>query len=281
MLERKCDLRKLKTIVFDVSGTLFQEDKEYISGCGSLNDNFNFLRFYVWDLVKKRGWDAYNAARWTMKKYKELKEREDLKNYLARIDEQVKEEYNWALEKYLNDDILCACEFGVRDHSFFYDQMINYIDFKKILVPDLKLYALMDGLKEKGFSLGILSSESFVVIQKIFEALGLSLSWFFMDTKEKYPIFCAESICKKDFLSKNYKRLKKTCLSQNDDAQTLLYVGDHLKRDVEAPLGEGFQVVHVLNQNAKKKIDKMRIEACVFEYFALQNIYEMGELLEI
>lgn len=278
MLKQDFDLKEVKTIIFDVGGTLFQEDKEYISGLGSVQDSFDFFRFLSWELIKKHGWEAHNAARWIRKKYYETTERGFLRKCLDQIDDQIKEEYLWCFQKHLNDDILCACEYGLKDYSFFHEEMINFINFKKLLVPDPRLYALINNLKERGFSLGILSSESFPVIQNIFEALGLPLNWFFMKTEGKYPIFCAENICKKNFLSKNYKRLKKSCLCSGESSKKILYVGDHLERDVKAPLGEGLQALHILNQPSPNKMCQLRIGHCVFEYLSLQSIYEMEKL---
>ncbi len=278
MVSQVFDLEKVETIIFDVGGTLFREDREYVSGIGSVQNSFDFFRFLSWELIKKHGWDAHNAARWIRKKYKEAIEGGSLRECLDEINDQIKEEYLWCFQKHLNDDILCACEYGLKDYSFFHEEMINFIDFKKLLIPDLRLYALIAGLKEQGFSLGILSSESFPVVQNIFEALGLPLSWFFMDTEGKYPIFCAENICKKDFLSKNYKRLKKSCLCPNESSKTILYVGDHLERDVKAPLNEGLQALHILNQRSQNKMCQIRIGHCIFEYPTLQNIYEMENL---
>ncbi len=68
-----------------------------------------------------------------------------------------------------------------------------------------------------------------------------------------------------------------------DDPRKVLYVGDHVIKDVEASLRCGLQAVHVLNEDRGSDVSfgSMELNGDSIEYARARTIYNVGDVLRV
>lgn len=230
----KFNPKEIKYIFFDVDGTLYNKQKEYFPGRGSIADSHNFLRYFAYQKAVE---GVLNFADAVVKEYRKHIQEGTLVQAVQQIPEGIKQEYDNLVIRHGSNGKVFAHEFCT--DSSFLARIINKIDFKSILPKDQELQNMINQLKGSSYKLGILTTEVYGTVEQVFDALGLSVQDFSVDTGTKYPIFCAENIANKKPSNEGFMRIIES--TKPEHPGQILYVGDHIKKDVEAAMKNGLQ----------------------------------------
>ena len=240
------DSKKVKTVVFDVDGTMYDKYTEYNPGMGTVADAQDYFRFNAYNMIKNLNWDPDIVAKRLVFCYKRFcGQRAWLKREVSEIDFWLKDEYSGLLKKYKRNGKIFVEEFNLSDKNFLHNKMFRHINFSHILRPREELDNVLTYLNSLGLRIGILTTEVYETIQGVFDAMDIQISFFKMETGDDFPILCSENIkdCKPG--AEGFERLKDIYLNNGESSQNILYVGDNFIKDIEPSLKSGLQAVHI------------------------------------
>ncbi len=189
---KEFDVSKVDKIGFDVDGTLYRKDIEYIPGHGSVQDSHDFFRFSAFDRLKN-GQRANQVAEELVALYRKEMREGTLKDFVRSIPDQLKIEWAEIIAKHGGSNGKALMKGFGTDSTFLHEMLAN-IDFDFILAADPKLRQLIEKLKGKGYKLGILTTEVYDTVQKVMRILGLDLADFSINTGHPIPILTAENV---------------------------------------------------------------------------------------
>jgi len=265
----------IQYVAFDIDGTLFQREKEYKKGRGSVEDAHEFFRLGAWQRLKQ-GVEPYTAAKNLVREYICRSEKGTLNEFITGVPRQVKKEYDLAVKKNGSNGKTFNYEFDLNNSSFLHKTMIQYINFQRILCRNELLCDMFNDLKQEGYSLGILTTETYKTAQDVAKVLGFDLTDFKMETGNNYPILCSENVKEKKPSAEGFLKLIQI---YNTEPGKILYVGDHIQKDIISSLSVGLQAVHIVNDDspAIKKVTHVNGENV--EYYQIGQIHTLNELL--
>jgi len=272
---QRFDSRILKHIVFDVDGTLYTKDFEYSPGNGSIQTAHDFFRFLAFQRLKNGNKSPFEISQSLIKEYQLNTKNNNLKEIVKSIPQDLKNDYESLVKKYGSNGKVFVGE--LRVDSGYLHQMLSFIDFGAILAPDTKLKQLIKKLDKNGYDLGILTTEVYSTIEKVFNSLGINLNDFVMPTGDKYKILCSENVKQKKPSPEGFERLKE--IYGADNPREIVYVGDVLEKDIEPSLKSGLQAVHVSSSEPRVTFQVADIDTCKKEYAKVNSIYDLEELL--
>lgn len=255
-------LDNIETVIFDVDGTLYRKDIDL--GKGTIQDSHDFFRFNAYAMLKA-GNDKEDVKSFLIGTYKEIMKNGDIKEEIKDIP--LKEEYIGKLKKWKSNGKTFINEFGTE--STYLHSMLMHTDFASLIKKDDELIETMNYIKSK-YNIGVLTTEVYQTCEKSFNALGLNIKDFYMNTGNGYKILCAENVKEKKPSPEGFQKLIGIYGNKN-----ILYVGDHINKDVKAPLENGLKSIHVVtygNNIEHKKIDNK-------PYIQVNNINNLRKLL--
>lgn len=269
------DSRIIDTVIFDIDGTLYVKDIVYSKGNGSIQTAHDFFRFSAYDKLSKG--DYYDIiSKQLVRQYSDLIKKGSLADVVKSIPELLKNNYLRLVEKYGSNGKVFVGEFNT--DSKFLHSMLKHINFTSILKEDVDLQNVFSYLKNKGKSLGILTTEVYETAKIISDALGFNLADFKMATGDKYDILCSENVKEKKPSLEAFLRLKEIYSPKNP--RSIVYVGDNFGKDVEAAIKAGLQAIHVINaENSFVDYDVVTLGTTDVEYAKISSIYKLTELL--
>lgn len=278
----------IKHIIFDVDGTLYRKDIEYNPKLGSIQTAHDFFR-YVAHQMLKRGTAPEEVSASLVNEYKQRIQDGTLKERVTSIEVSDRKEWKRLVEEYGANGKVFDYYHGLKEKGFenFLHKMLSNIDFRRTLDRDQKLLETFDYLKHKGYNLGILTSEVYSTIEDVATAMGFDLADFYLGNnpthldlysesdKMHYPIICRNnSIAKPN--ADGFEKVMR--ILSIEKPQTIVYVGDDKKKDVEPPLKCGWQAVHVLNDDSSTQSETIKINGEERSYTRIGDVYAMREL---
>jgi HAD superfamily hydrolase (TIGR01549 family) len=238
-INNKKVLKNITHIFFDVDGTLYDKNKEYIAGKGSVDDAHKFFRYQTYELALKNHENMQFVAEESVRQYKMAMEQGVLQQTISYFPEELKKRYNDLVNKHESNGKLFMNEFGTSIDYFA--RIVEHVDFDSILLPDPFLQETIQYLKREGYSLGILTNEVYATIVKISRAMAFSIRDFSLNTGTEYPIFCKETGTSKPDISSFVHALK----MNNILPQKAAYVGDSYSKDIVPALSAGMTAIHI------------------------------------
>lgn len=239
-------------IIFDVDGTLFDKRREYVPGKGTVEDHHELLRCSTYARGRRFGLaDEEKAIDDVVEAYAFELQRKTLSQTLDSMHPEFKKEYTMLASRYGSNGKVFEEEFGASPG--FFAKVIEQCNLEELLAQDEQLINTIDRLKEKGYGLGIMSSDTFKTIDTALRSLGLEIKDFqFPDHKKKkelydntgdaFPILCSENIQNKKPGREGYHKIIRITGAHPED---ITYVGDIRTKDIEPPLALGMKAIHV------------------------------------
>lgn len=271
----KFDPSKIEIVVFDVDGTFYNKEQEYISGVGSIQTAHDFFRYLAFQRLCKGTDSPQKIAEDLVSEYHKRIIDQTLKKRVASISDSKKARYANILTLYKSNGQLFTGEFGVS--STYLHEMLKYIKFESVLKANPELQSTFSYLKAKGYDLGILTTEVFETVKAVADVMGFDLSDFYMNTGDKYQILCAENVKQKKPSLEGFIRLNQ--IYGVDDPSKIVYVGDVFSKDVEPPLKCGQQAIQIVNSGSPFSIASVNVDGIEKEYAKINCIYLLKEIL--
>ncbi|MBU0665757.1 MAG: HAD family hydrolase [Nanoarchaeota archaeon] len=269
------DVGSIEVVVFDVDGTLYRKDIEYTPGHGSVQTAHDFFRFLAFQRLRTQGAVPSEVSQRLIDEYGQRVEDGTLVDVVASIPDEIRGDYTGLVNHYGSNGKVFLNKFGTE--SSFLQQMLSHIKFDTILGADPRLQKTFDTLRQRGYRLGILTTEVYDTVAQVADVVGFQLGQFDMDTGDNYRILCAENVTDKKPSPEGFHRIVELYGVQNP--RSVVYVGDHFGKDVEAPLKAGLQAVHVDPNHPKKGIGVADIENGRFEFAKINEVSAITELL--
>lgn len=269
---------ELTHIIFDIDGTLYNKKREYKPGKGSIEDAHEFFRYSTFSkaLESKGMFDHDDLTNRVVEEYKKRNKEGTLLKAVEEFPEELKKRYKELLKKHGSNGKVFVNEFGT--NSSFFAKIVGNVDFKVILTEDKELQKMVKELKQKGYKLGILTTEIYETVQTVADILGISLDDFKLETSTRYPMLCSENVKEKKPSPEGFK--KTIQITNVKSPRQIVYVGDHFKKDIEASLNCGLQAVQVTYDGT----EKISFESCPIkekqEQFAkIDGVYDLTKIL--
>ena len=267
---------RIEHVIFDVDGTLYDKSIEYKPGRGSIQTAHDFFRFLAWQHLKESG-SADEVALALVKEYKERAAVAGaLSQRVEKIREDLKSEFLQKVEQHGSNGKVFVNEFRL-DSGYLNGELLQHIEFGSILPRDPKLRDLFLTLKERGYGLGILTTEAYQTVVAVANALGFDLGMFSMPTGDHFPILCSENVKNKKPSPDGFLRL--IDIYKTRDPKAIVYVGDHFGKDVEAALKVGLQAVHVTTGVKDIEYVSVMVDGTTREYAKIRNICVLEQIL--
>lgn len=260
----------IKTVIFDVDGTLYRKEEEYVEGRGSIQTAHDFFRYSAFQRLPNE--DPLKLAEELDQEYQRLKDG-GLIEAVQAIPQDVKDQFEAFIKQYGSNGKALKGEFGV--DSGYLQRMLSNIDFESVLCEDPELVATFEHLKNQGYNLGMLTTEVFKTVDTVARVMGFDLADFEMDTGDEYKILCSENVAEKKPSLEGFLRL----IDMYGDSRSIVYVGDKKEKDVEPPLETGMQAIHVVNKGPRVEMDTVNVGNEIRGYARINNVYDLREIL--
>lgn len=211
-----------------------------------------------------------------MKNTKKKNKEETLLKAIAEFPQELKNKYKEVLKKHGSNGKIFVNEFGTE--SGFFAKIVGNVDFESVLTEDKELQKMIQNLKQKGYGLGILTTEVYNTIHTVADILGISLNDFKIETGTQYPILCSENVKEKKPSPEGFQRLIQ--ITNVTSPKQIMYVGDDFKKDVEAPLNCGLQATQVTyNGTGKVLFESCQIKGKQTQFAKIDKIYDLTRIL--
>ncbi|MFH1916236.1 MAG: HAD family hydrolase [Nanoarchaeota archaeon] len=233
-------------ILFDVDGTLYDKNKEYVSGNGTIMDSHEFFRYgaFMWRLS---GLKLEDASGMIVAEYQGLAETRKLRSWIDAVPVEIKRLYAGFLQQYGSNGNVFHHRFGTS--KSFLACLLEHIDFGSLLCPDDETISAISHLKEQ-YHLGIITNETYKTTCAVICASGLSLDDFSLPTGTNYPVFCRETGVAKP----NPASFQHAIDVLSIDPGKCVYVGDSVEKDVLPAKEVGMRpVLIVYGQDIKER----------------------------
>ncbi|MFH1064318.1 MAG: HAD family hydrolase [Candidatus Woesearchaeota archaeon] len=279
-------------LIFDVDGTLYDKQREYIVGHGSIEDSHEFFRYATYSRARAQGNILDEAAliEEVGHEYRKKLRGGQLIDAIRAYSEEIKREYTTLVKKHGSNGKVFVNEFGT--DSRFFAQIVGKTDFENILAEDRMFTQTLDTLRNRGYSLGILTTEVFSTVETVARVMGFSLDTMaFENYKGKpelisregtnYPILCSENVKDKKPSREGFDKIMSIT---GAPASNIVYVGDHIKKDVSAPLALGMNAIHVNYRDNSKAIRDMQVNPHMHgcdedkKYKQISTIYQLVDI---
>ena len=273
----KFDQSRINCVGVYVDGTLYRKDVEYIPDHGSIQDSHDFFRFSAYERLKQ-GQSPEQISQELVALYKAAIQEGTLKTFIDSVPDGLKSELGELIPRHRSSNARVMMDlFGTS--STFLHEMLSSIDFDFILAADPKLRQLIERLKDSGYKLGILTTEVYDTVQKVLRILGLDITDFHINTGHQIPILTTENVKEKKPSAEGFERLVKGFGASSPN--NVVYVGDHIVKDIEGSIRCGLQSIHVLNRDDGEDFDfdNMDIEGDSVEYARARTIYDVEKVL--
>lgn len=235
---------EIKAIVFDLDGTLYIKDIEYVKGKGCIKDAHFYLNYQAW-IEMSSGDDPYTVAKSLRNRYTEdSKIPGKVISVVADIPQDKIDAYKALVREYGSNGKVFANEFELPG-SFLHTELIQYVSHDQILAPSQGVTEVIAQCKSK-FNIGIMTSETILTVEKIMMGMSLSIDDFTMNTGDDYKIFCNNNIEAKKPSPEGFV---KSYQSYGLDPEQVAYVGDVFEKDIIPALKLGMQAVHVVQDD--------------------------------
>ncbi|MBL7051177.1 HAD family hydrolase [Candidatus Woesearchaeota archaeon] len=282
MEQKKFNKDIVKHVIFDIDGTLYEKNKEYKQGKGSVQTAHDFFIFSAWHLMSNKPSQHkkiadYLIADHLVEEYGFHAKQGTLKQEIEKIPEKSKLEYLSKLKKHGSNGKTFNNEFNLNNSKFLHETMIQHIDFHSILNKDEKLQGTFDYLKNKDYNLGILTTETYKTAKDVASAMGFDLKDFHMGPGIGQLILCSKNVKNKKPSLEGFEKLINIYKPSNPSE--IVYVGDHLIKDIETPLKLGIQAIHVTNKTDKIIHKTLKINNQDKNYLEIKDVYNLKEVL--
>ncbi|MEA3430024.1 MAG: HAD family hydrolase [Nanoarchaeota archaeon] len=255
-------------LIFDVDGTLYNKSRDY-KGNGTILDSHEFMRYATYVAALNRCVADEVVAGLVLGEYNRHVEQGSLLEAIAGFSSETKEEYSVLVEKHGSNGNVFVNEFG--SNSGYLSEMLSHIDFKEVLDEDYELQKTISYLKQH-HTLGIFTSEVYSTVESVFEVLGLDLTDFSM-------ILTAEDVVHKKPGREGFDRVLQLT---GQPSVNVNYIGDHLTKDVKAPLALGMRAIHVTWKSGDIKGKRVvpNLHGCYDSksYIEIPTIYNLTEI---
>lgn len=235
---------RIKAIVFDLDGTLYIKDLEYVKDKGCIKDAHFYLNYQAW-IEMSSGRDPYEVAQSLRKRYAmDAQIPGKVVSVVAGIPKDKISAYKALVKKHGSNGKVFANEFSLPG-SFLHTELIQHVSHDQILAPSQSVTQVIGQCKSK-FDIGIMTSETIITVEKIMVGLNLSISDFTMDTGDEYKVFCNNNIESKKPSPEGFV---KSYESFGLNPEEVVYVGDVFEKDIVPALQLGMQAVHVVQDD--------------------------------
>ncbi|MBU4502439.1 MAG: HAD family hydrolase [Nanoarchaeota archaeon] len=264
-------------IIFDVDGTLYDKKREYVPGKGSIEDAHEFFRYNTFSKASEdRIFNQKELINKIIEEYQQKARESTLIKAIESYPSDLKMKYKNLVKKHGSNGKVFVNEFGT-DSSFF-AKIVGQVDFEEILTKDIELQNMVQTLKQKGYNLGILTTEIYDTVKKVSNIMGIPLEDFELETGTPHPILCAENVKEKKPSPEGFNKILK--IIQPNSPENIIYVGDHFKKDIEASLNCGLNAIHVTND----RTGNISLESCQTEhgqrkFIKVDKIYQLTDIL--
>lgn len=259
----------IDAIVFDVDGTLYDKNQEKDSRIGSIQTAHDFFRFNAFKMIEQ-GIKIELIPEILINQYFDLNSKNNLKNNVELIDAQLIKKYEQHLKKYGSNGKVFSERFGTNSNFLHY--LLSHIQFENILGENKMLVQTVNNLK-KNHELGILTTEVYSTAKKVIGLIGLDLTDFQMKTGDKYGILCSENVPNKKPSPDGFIKLKEIYNSNE-----IIYVGDHLVKDIKTAIDNNIHAVQVLNNNQSPQQTKKEIKSKTYSFPTIGRIHQLDYL---
>ncbi len=274
------DKDTIDTVVFDVDGTLYDKNIEYNYGHGSIQTAHDFFRFFAWMKING-GEKPREVSKSLVEQYQQIincpEKNKSLQKSIDEIPEEIKNEYLMKVDEYGSNGKVFANEFR-QDSKYLHREMLQHIDYSSVLADDPKLGILLESLKSRRYKLGILTTETEKTVKDVALVMGIDMSLISMDTGDEYNFLCSENVKEKKPSPEGYLKLIKI-YNKTGREKDIVYVGDHLKKDIIAPMKLGLQAIHVLNIDQKPSLETVKIDGNLLQYVQIGRVYDLMDIL--
>lgn len=269
---------ELTHVIFDVDGTLYDKKREYKLGKGSIEDAHEFFRYNTFSqaLESKRKFNQDDLINRVVEEYKKRNREGTLLKAIEKFPGEIKNRYKELLKKHGSNGKVFVNEFDA--DSGFFARIVGNVDFEAILTEDKELQKMVQELKQKGYKLGILTTEVYNTVQTIADILGISLDDFKLETGTQYPMLCSENVKEKKPSPEGFQKL--IHLTNVVSPKQIVYVGDHFKKDIEASLNCGLQAVQVAyDGTGKNSFESCLIKGKQEQFAKIDKVYDLTKIL--
>ncbi len=274
---QKYQPQQISLVLFDIDGTLYDKNKEYVTGSGSIQTAHDFFRFSAWDRLM-RGNAPDDVAEELVEEYRDhIKKPGSLEQAIKSIPQESKEAYLAKVEEHGSNGKVFKNEFGT-DSKYLHKQMLQHIRFSEVLAKDERLVNLFESLQAKGYGIGVITTETHKTVHDVAEALGFDPTIFYVDTDDDYHMLCSENVKDKKPSPEAFLRAIEL-YGRKGKEETVVYVGDHKNKDVFGSMNVGMQAVHVKNNGQEPNLETMDINGTAREYAEIGSVYDLEKVL--
>jgi len=269
-----------------VDGTMYRKDKVYNPSVGSIQTAHDFFRYGAHNALTQ-GEDPAQASSRLVSEYQNGIKNGTIPTKVAGIDESVREEWDALVEQYGSNGRVFDNHHRLKEqgvHNYLH-RMIAQIDFTQTLVRDEQLSSMFEDLVDKGYTLGIVTSEVHSTVVDVAKTLGFDMSLFHIGVAHPetysrqdgrfYPIMCRNNHQSKPSLDGFEKIMR---LTGCDDPNEFVYIGDSIKKDIIPPLRLGWSAIHVVNDTSDLVMKEITVDNQTKDYTQIGSVYQIGEL---
>ena len=269
------DISTIDVVVFDLDGTFYPRDKEHNPGKGTIELSHDFFRYSAFQKLSSNHRPHDEVSKEIISEYQKNVAENTLQAAVEAFPEALKQKYSELLEQYGANGKIFVGEFGA--DSSFLQEMLTCMDFRSILKKDRRLQETISYLKQRGYKLGMFTTDIFQTAVNVTKVLGINLDDFYMDSGDEFPILCGENVQDK---KPSHEGFKKIIQIYQGKPGRIAYIGDYFGKDVRPSLELGLQAIHVLNSGTDDvSLNTVSINGSTKQYVNLGSVYALTKLL--